>query len=103
MRFAIAVVLILGMISPALGAPELVVRLGENEIRIQGSTCEDKKVLSWVKPEFHGQFKKASVKLSGKGYAACWTMLPSGEVLILDETGDHGTIPQNAFKPVAWI
>ena len=101
MRIAFA--LILGMSLPALGSPEMIVRLGKNEVRIQTETCKDKKVLSYVKDDYHPHFKKARVIWEGKEYSACWMVLPSGEVLILDEAGDHGTLPQSSFKPVAWI
>jgi len=99
----LAWVFALGMIAPAVGADELVMKSGQNEIRIRTDACKSEKVLDKVKNDYHKDFRSALVKWEGKDYAACWMVLPSGEVLILDETGDYGTIPQSLFRPVAWI
>jgi hypothetical protein len=40
----------------------------------------------------------ATVTYQGRKIAACWVMLPGGQVGVLDEDGDGGVLPVSAFK-----
>lgn len=42
--------------------------------------------------------RRAAVTWQGKPFVACWSLL-GADVLIVDETGDAGTLPVVGFKP----
>jgi hypothetical protein len=81
-------------------APGIVVRLFPDQ------TCSHPKVVALIKeatkqvPELAKiDFFQADVIYEGKKIEACWTLLKTGEVFIVDETNDQGYIPINLLKP----
>jgi hypothetical protein len=82
MQSIIRITLLLVFSSPVVAQTAMVFHNREVTVRLTQSPCSDANVL-W----------------QGKRSTACWIALPeSREVLIVDETGDNGTLPMSAFK-----
>ncbi len=94
-------IILLGLSFPAVATePAMVLHSRGVSIRLQKTPCTATDVVVRIKPEMVGQFHAGTVVYRGKTYKACWTMLPeTNEVLIVDDSGDHGTLPKSAFKP----
>ena len=83
-------------------AEELEARAGDSIIRLAGSKCTYKTVLEQINSEYHAQFKKAELKVSGKPIKGCWTIDANG-VFVIFEDGSQGYVPTEMFKPVEVI
>lgn len=69
-------------------------------IRLFKTRCSAANVTVRIHPEDVTHFRTATVVWKGAKLNACWTLLPGNtEVLLVDETGDHGILPTSAFKP----
>lgn len=78
----------------------MTLQTGKVTVRLMQSQCSAEKVLPKIQPAFQDQFRTAAVLWRGSWLTACWIALPeSRDVLIVDETGDNGTLPMSAFKP----
>lgn len=65
------------------------------------SPCTSKKILDMIEAPSRPAFRTADVTFKGKALKACWAANQiAQEVLIVDETGDYGTIPMGLFKSV---
>lgn len=71
-------------------------------VTLHDTACQEQDILDNIKEEFRAGFRQAVVVFQGKKLRACWTTDESipGEVFIMDETRDFGTLPMGAFKPV---
>jgi hypothetical protein len=70
---------------------------GTVAIRLADSACGHP-VLAQLLADYGPSFD-ATVTFQGRKIAACWVMLPGGQVGVLDEDGDSGAVPLDAFKP----
>lgn len=94
---------VLGLIVPVLGmaAERVMSDARGNEIRLRDTPCvSTSEALSQIPPEARKNMKSASVFWVGKRYEACWGALGDGRVLIFDEAGDAGILPESAFRQV---
>lgn len=81
-------------------AAEMVMRSGSNELRLYDSPCVHAGTLAQLNPQWRDKFKKASAKVNGQDFYACWILdEPSGAVFVIFEDGDQGMWPAQAFKP----
>lgn len=71
-------------------------------VTLHDTACAEQDILANIKDEFKADFRQAAVIYQGKKLRACWTTDESipGQVFIVDETKDSGTLPMGAFKPV---
>lgn len=60
-----------------------------NQVRLYDAECAVS--TGWLK------LKRAIVKWHGKEYAACWMIIKT-TVIIVDESGDAGTVPAQMFS-----
>lgn len=67
-------------------------------ITIFTSPCEGA-VVALIPAQYLPKMQKATVVFKGKTLEACWTLLPTGTVGIIDEEGDQGEISVSLFKP----
>jgi predicted RNA-binding Zn ribbon-like protein len=99
MRKLIGIIVLLGFCSPVVAQTAMVFHNREVTLRLMQSPCSDANVRPKIQPDFQDQFRTAVVLWQGKRLTACWIALPeSREVLIVDETGDNGTLPMSVFK-----
>lgn len=96
--------LILMGISLSVGAEAvaaLVYQIEGLKVTILSSPCSDPTVLSLVKEEFRSIMQAANVVFQDQFLNACWTYdMVNNVVVIVDQTGDSGSIPLEAFQPV---
>lgn len=71
-------------------------------VTLHDTPCVEQDILANIKEEFQAGFRQGAVVFNGKKLRACWTTDESipGQVFIVDETKDSGTLPMGAFKPV---
>ena len=83
-------------------AAEVEIRLSKGVVRLSDQACVDSKVTALIKPEFQSQFRAGTLVWEGVKLSLCWVIDPSDpkQVFLIDETGDRGTLPIAAFKPV---
>lgn len=68
-------------------------------IVLKKEPCTDEKTLSIIEEPYRANFFAADITYKGKPLKGCWMPVPqSFEVLMADETGDHGAIPMSAFQ-----
>ena len=74
-------------------------------LELKDDQCTDKKVLAFINPALHKQFRAASVTQGGTNYAACWGEPPFAPELyfIVDERGERGAIEKAAITPTTGI
>lgn len=92
---AIALLLSWGMTYAA----DMVVRQGNNYVRISDSPCVHGGTLAILMPEWRDKFKKAVAVINGKTWFACWILEDDGQGYVLYEDGDENRLPMAAFKP----
>jgi len=101
MRTALFIVLVL-MCSPAFGRT-IAAFDGQNvKVLFDDSKCDNEKVIEVIranKPESLPMFLRALVFWKGKKYGACYAQTPQG-LLVIDESGDAGFVPQELLVPV---
>jgi hypothetical protein len=97
---------IAAMATACASTPELpaglVYQTASITVRIGAPPCAHdgiKAVISAVPQLAVRDFRQAVVVWKGESFAACWMLLDAATVLIVDETGDAGTIPRAQFKP----
>ena len=90
------------LVASTVHAAEVEIRLSKGVVRLSDKACADPKVASLIKPEFQGQFRAGTIVWEGVKLSLCWVIDPSDpkQVFLIDETGDRGTLPIAAFKPV---
>jgi hypothetical protein len=79
---------------------DYVLKTESGYIRLQDAPCTHAKVLDLLRPQFHSEFRHGYLVFKGKQLAACW-IFKDGEVTIIDEEGDGGSVPVDAFKKVS--
>lgn len=87
----------------AIAAPvEYEIRFSKGVVRLTDKPCTEAKVASQIKPEYQAQFRAGTIVWEGVKLSLCWVIDPSDptHVFLIDETGDRGTLPIAAFKPV---
>ena len=92
------IALLLALCFPVLAAQptSLIAKIGEYVIEIFDEPCGPT-VVALMPVEFVPKFRRATVTSPNQVYAACWAEV--GEfVYIVDETGDQGTTPAEAYK-----
>ncbi|HMA08342.1 MAG TPA: hypothetical protein VKP68_10785 [Ramlibacter sp.] len=83
--------------APAV-AQDLVVRQGNDTIRLADAPCTSEQVLARLQPAIQAEFKAALAVVEGRTFEACWR--PAGEVVhLLYEDGDQGVVPLADLKP----
>ena len=97
MRLLLAVALLL--FSTAALADGVLRGPNGDMIVFKDSPCVHAKIVPLIKDEFLKHFKSAAIRISGKGFAACWGVHPDDPttVYIIDEDGDQGAVPYNAI------
>jgi hypothetical protein len=90
------------LMASVASAAEVEIRLSKGTVRLSHAACAEAKVVSQIKPEFQSQFRAGTIVWEGVKLALCWTIDPTDatQVFLIDETGDRGTLPVAAFKPV---
>ena len=90
--------LLLALSSPVLAAPpvSLIAKIGEYVIEIFDEPCGEK-VVAIMPAEFGPKFRRATVTSGTQVWAACWAAFDQ-YVYIVDETGDQGSTPADAYK-----
>jgi hypothetical protein len=81
----------------------LIWRDGDNALLLLDKPCASAKVLEYIEPVFHPEFKSAASAFSKRAYEACWRevptdMIPEPSYFIVDEEGDAGFMPKSMFK-----
>jgi hypothetical protein len=104
MGTAIFVIFFLAFVSrcqDAYAATEMIYQEGGLAVTLTAESCSDPTVLRMIDPEKHDIWRKAVVFFEGRTYGACYTPISyQGEmvVLVLDESGDSGVVPLDAFR-----
>jgi hypothetical protein len=80
-------------------ATDMVMRQGENYVRLSDSPCVHGGTLAILSAEWRDKFKKAVASINGKAWFACWILEDDGQVYVLYEDGDENRFPVAAFKP----
>lgn len=90
------------LVASAVHAAEVEIRLSKGVVRLTDKPCTEAKVASQIKPEYQAQFRAGTIVWEGVKLSLCWVVDPSDstQVFVIDETGDRGTLPIAAFKPV---
>jgi hypothetical protein len=78
-------------------ADELVIRTGNDSVRLADAPCESQGVLQHMEPAMHVQYKAAYAVVQGEKFVACWRALGSAAHLIYED-GDQGIIPMSDLK-----
>lgn len=98
MTFLVAVIL-LTLPVPAHAAMRM--QSANMTIVLRTDPCVDPKVLGFIEERYQAAFQVADLMYRGKPLKACWMAVPSsGNILMVDETGDYGPVPMAMFKPV---
>lgn len=96
----IAALLFCLLVTPVFAA-SMKMETKEMTVLLQTESCTNEKILSLIEDQYRTFFRVADLIYRGKPLKACWMALPqSMEVLMVDETGDHGTLPMSVFKRV---
>lgn len=99
MRILTALVFCL-LVNPVFAA-SMRMQTKEMTIVLRSDNCKHSQILSLIEDQYRTSFRAADLTYQGKPLKACWMALPqSKEVLMVDETGDYGTLPMSMFKPV---
>lgn len=96
---AVGFVVLLAWPRPA-HAGERIARKGADEVRLFDSPCLYAGVLQHIQPERRSAFGKATARIDGKGYFACWVRDDQGAVWLVYEDADVGILPWAQFKDV---
>lgn len=72
---------------------------GKNSLTLHDAKCADPKVLGHINDAYHEKSKSATLVYEGKAYSACWAEI-GGVVYFMDEVGDPGQLPREAFREV---
>lgn len=97
-RYALILAVLLAAVAPPSRAETLVMRNGDNVLRLFDSPCVHGGVLGMLRPEWRAQFKKAEARVKGKHYYACW-IEQEGAAYVIFEDEDRGAWPMSLFKP----
>jgi hypothetical protein len=94
--------LVLLLCAAPVTAAEVQFAFSKGVVKLSDKACTEAKVTALIKPEFQSQFRAGTIVWEGTPLALCWTIDPSdpANVFVIDETGDRGTLPIAAFKPV---
>ena len=95
----LSVFLLLSISASAESIASLVFQTQELRVVLLSGVCKAKEVLDFINPQYHSVFREAMVTYQGEFLKACWTVLPDGTVGIMDQVGDSGKIPLDAFVP----
>lgn len=87
---------------PAWAGPELHFKDENVSVRLQNSPCVAP-VADLLKDEKVPLFRAGESDWQGRTLKLCWGIFEPGVVSILDEEGDTGYLPLNAFKPAPGI
>ena len=102
-KFLVSVFLIFSLVGgiPFSNAASLTWTFEGNTVILNDTPCQEKKVLEKIKPEYHNIFQSGTVVFKGDKLNLCWTpsQTQPGYIYVMDETGDYGTIPMDAFRP----
>lgn len=96
-RIAIAVVLLLSW--GGAFAAEMVHKSGDNSVRLQDRPCIHAGTLGLIRPEHRAEFRQGRATVNGHDFFMCWVLTPDGEVFMLFEDADVGTLRADQFKP----
>ena len=103
MKKFIAVLAFTGLLGVAhAGTPSVYVAKspdGTMVVTITSKPCVSSKILKLVEPSWRSKMQAASVIYNSRELDACWAALSDGNVGIIDEDGDQGTISPSEFKP----
>lgn len=91
----------LGGAISAAAEPAMVFKTDNLTVRLFNRPCESEKVkpvLDYHVPgEYHAQFRAGTALFQGRPLALCWMPL-AGDVVVVDEDGDLGVLPQSVFE-----
>jgi hypothetical protein len=93
------------LVTSAIAAPKMMVSEQPNlTVRLFPQPCVSEKVLPYTSAVAPGKdFYAGSVTFKGKDYVSCWSVLDESHVLIVDESGDAGSVPFTSFRLVDGI
>ena len=69
--------------------------LGEVIARLHDTPCVDNKMQEVLREP--ARFQSADIVWQGKPFAACWVLMDN-QIIVVDETGDAGVLPQEGFR-----
>lgn len=93
-----SLILAAAMLAAAPAMADLVASNGKgNEMRLEQAPCTNEAVLSYLKPEFHSQFKRGMALLANKPVAVCWIDTEQGAYWIVTEAGEAVALPITIF------
>lgn len=99
MRLLTALLICL-LVNPVFAA-SMKLQTEEMTVVLRLDNCANEKILSLIEDQYRSSFRSADLTYQGKPLKSCWMALPqSKEVLMVDETGDYGTLPMSMFKRV---
>ena len=76
----------------AAAASVLFYSFGGLQAELKIEICTNKTALSIVKPDLRRHFREATLVYQGRKIAACWAISPDGEIILVDEEGDFGSL-----------
>lgn len=91
----------LGGAISAAAEPAMVFKTDNLTVQLFNRPCESEKVkpvLDYHVPaEYHEQFRLGAGLYQGRPFELCWMPL-AGDVVVVDEDGDLGMLPQSVFE-----
>jgi len=96
MRTAVLCAALLAL--PAWADNLLVVREGNDMIRLADDRCQSEQVLQRLPVELHAHYRSATAVLQGVRFSACWRRHGSAAHIVYED-GDQGVIPMANLKP----
>ena len=98
MRILLAALLLATSVNAATLDGALQGPSGPVNLRLTQDACTEPKVLQFLQTTAVPLMRAGTVAWQGKTYNMCWTLAPDdGVVIVVDETGDYGTVPLQAF------
>lgn len=96
-RLLVVFALLFSCLTPSY-ADEIKAEIGDATVTLSDVPCDSKAVLDNVKDEYRSEFQNGSAAFADHSVKFCWMLVPSeGAVFIMDESGNYGAIPLQAF------
>lgn len=98
-RLLCSLALLLSCITPSY-ADEISAHFGDAVVTLTDTLCSSSLALDMANAEYHSKFFNGTVRMTpaDKPVALCWMAFPEDDVvLVIDEEGDYGFLPIQAF------